>query len=269
MSTIMTGEAVPLQLRPAALIARAGSCAIDFVAIQGLWLVLFFSANWLLERSADWNMMLATSLALMLQVFCAVLIPATVETLTRGRSLGKFVLGLRVVRDDGGAIRFRHAFLRAMLWVFEVLAMGGALAALVGLVSPQSKRIGDYLAGTMAVAERTPRAASRHVVMPPRLAAWARLADISAIPPGLSHRVLQFLTSAPRMRPEARLHMAIQLADEVTPYTAPAPPAGTHPEEFLAAVSASIREREIERRSRAERIGAGFRARTSRLPHGL
>jgi uncharacterized RDD family membrane protein YckC len=28
--------------------------------------------------------------------------PTTVETLTRGKSLGKLVLGLRVVRDDGG-----------------------------------------------------------------------------------------------------------------------------------------------------------------------
>ena len=40
--------------------------------------------------------------------------PTTVETLTRGKSLGKLVFGLRAVRDDAGPITFQHAFVRAL-----------------------------------------------------------------------------------------------------------------------------------------------------------
>ena len=46
--------------------------------------------------------------------------PVTIETLTRGRSLGKMAAGLRTVRDDAGPITFRHAFTRGLLGVVEV-----------------------------------------------------------------------------------------------------------------------------------------------------
>src|ERR1019366_5411581 len=46
--------------------------------------------------------------------------PAAFETLTRGRSLGKMALGLRVVSDDGGPERFRQALVRALAAVIEI-----------------------------------------------------------------------------------------------------------------------------------------------------
>ena len=41
--------------------------------------------------------------------------PVAMETLTRGRTLGKMALGLRVVRDDGGPITFRQALVRGLV----------------------------------------------------------------------------------------------------------------------------------------------------------
>ena len=40
----------------------------------------------------------------MLLVTVMVVLPTTVETLTRGRSLGKLAMGIRIVRDDGGPV---------------------------------------------------------------------------------------------------------------------------------------------------------------------
>ena len=40
--------------------------------------------------------------------------PILMEWLTRGRTLGKIWLGLRVVRDDGGPIGFRQALVRGL-----------------------------------------------------------------------------------------------------------------------------------------------------------
>ena len=56
-------------------------------------------------------------------------------------------LGLRVVRDDGGPIRFRHALVRGLVGVVEIWLTVGAVALVVSLASSQGKRLGDFLAG--------------------------------------------------------------------------------------------------------------------------
>ena len=43
--------------------------------------------------------------------------PLVFESATRGRSLGKMAMGLRVVSDDGGPERFRQALFRALAGV--------------------------------------------------------------------------------------------------------------------------------------------------------
>ena len=69
--------------------------------------------------SLELDTALAQALAILLVAGLLVGLPTTVETLTRGRSLGKRVMGLRVVRDDAGVERDR-----------EILyAMAGASAA--------------------------------------------------------------------------------------------------------------------------------------------
>ena len=51
--------------------------------------------------------------------------PIAFETATRGRSLGKMALGLRVVSDDGGPERFRQALFRALAGVIEIWTFFG------------------------------------------------------------------------------------------------------------------------------------------------
>lgn len=260
----MTGEAVALETRPASVALRGAGAAIDLTLYTIVYFAVVTGSLWILSRLQVINDLLLGSFMLFLTVLVYLIAPVTLETLTRGRSVGKFILGLRVVREDGGTIRFRHAFLRQLAWLFEVQATGGAIAAIVGICSPDSKRLGDYLAGTYAVAERAPKAVPDQVLMPPRLAAWALDADISALPAPLVRRIHLFLASAPRMRPDARLDRAVELATELNPRVAPAPPRGTHPEEFLAGVAAEHRNRELARMARNAQIGERFRARVRR-----
>jgi uncharacterized RDD family membrane protein YckC len=159
VSTLVTGEAVELSVQPAALAARALSCIIDYVVYTLVDIGLLIAMFWLLIKTAGLNSLLLGSIMTVMSISVFVLLPMIVEVLSHGRSLGKLILGLRIVRDDGGAVRIRHSFIRALLWPFEILSTGGGIAALSGLISPQAKRLGDYLAGTMAVSERsaTPR----------------------------------------------------------------------------------------------------------------
>lgn len=180
-------------------------------------------------------------------VVALLVVPTTVETLTRGRSPGKWALGLRVVRDDAGPITAQHAFVRALIAIVETYGLTGAGAFFSILLSPHGKRLGDHAAGTYVVHERVRLVLPPPVEMPPALAPWARSADISALPTHLALGVRQFLGRAQQLTPASREELGRRLAAQVSPHVAPPPPAGTHPELFLAAIMAARRERDSQR----------------------
>ena len=90
--------------------------------------------------------------------------PTTIETLTRGKSLGKLALGLRVVRDDGGTVTVQQSFVRALVGIVEIYVVPRRRRrSSAALVSSRGKRLGDYAAGTYVVRDRVqPPAAPAH-----------------------------------------------------------------------------------------------------------
>ncbi len=125
---LVTGEGVALDLPAASIGLRLASGLIDvvvtLVSFIVLYIVLVVAALLLADEAAvGAAIVLATILALLA-------IPTTVETLTRGRSLGKLALGLRTVRDDGGAISFHHALVRSLIAVVEIYAFSGGAGVL-------------------------------------------------------------------------------------------------------------------------------------------
>lgn len=237
---LMTGEAVALQLRPATFVLRAAGTIIDLLAYLALFIVILLSAFALLAPVMDDALGAAITIAAL--AFCTVVVPTAVETLTLGKSLGKLAVGARIVRDDGGAIGFRHAFIRALLGVLELFMTVGGVAALVALLNDRSKRLGDLVAGTYSQHERVSRENPPVFGVPLALAEWAHTADVARMPDGLARRVAQFLRQAAGLTPESRLRLSQELAAEVSRYVSPVP--NEHPELFLAAVAAVRRDRE-------------------------
>ncbi len=237
----MTGEAVGLDLRPTGFVLGAAGGIIDVIVsiavIVGGAYVLALPAIRSLFDDASFAAVTVT-----LSVFALIGLPTIVETVFRGKSLGKLAVGARVVRDDGGAIGFRHAFIRALTGLIEVYASLGGIAALTALFNPRAKRLGDYLAGTYSQHERVPLIVDRSFGVPPGLAAWARTADVARMPDPLARRIAQFLAQAGGMTPEARTRIATGLAGEAAHYVSPVP--ASDPELFLAAVTVVRRERE-------------------------
>ena len=244
---LVTGEAVALELPAAGFAIRAVSGLLDVVvAVVALFAGLVVAL--MIVGDADEAIIGATVTVLIVLVL--VVLPTTMETLTRGRSLGKLAMGLRTVRDDAGPIGFRHALTRALVGVVEIWAFVGVPALVSGLVSNKGKRLGDYAAGTYVVRERVKMTLPPPPMMPPHLAAWAAGADIARLPDGLAMAVRQFLMRAPLLSPQSRATLGIQLCDEVSAFVAPQPPAGTHPEVVLAAVIADRRRRDAIRLER-------------------
>lgn len=258
---LVTGEAVALDLPPASLALRLASGLIDVTATALLMVVAVIVASTASIRADE---ALITVAGIGTTIVVLIVVPTTVETLTRGKSLGKVALGLRAVRDDAGAISFQHAFVRALIGIVEIYATGAVPAFYSALVSTRGKRLGDFAAGTYVVRERVKLQIAPPAIMPEHLAAWAERADMISLPTSLMLAVRQFLTRLPTFDPGSRTSVGARLAREVTEYVAPPPPAGTSPEDFLAAVMAARRTRDLDRLTRE----AEFRDRLRADPEG-
>lgn len=265
LSSLITGEAVVLELRPASFAARALGLLLDVAANIVLLVVILLGIS---AAAEDLDEAAVRALSLSGVVFCLVIVPVAVETLTRGLSLGKLAVGLRVVRDDGGAIRFRHAVIRGLAGFLEIYLTLGGLAIAVALFNSRSKRLGDLLAGTYALRRRVPVEAPAVVHVPPQLQAWAAAADIGRIPDAMARQAVGFIRQAGRMSPVSSAGMASSIAAGLAGHVAPPPPPGTRPEEFLAAVVAERRNREFARLQQARRRNAATADRLRRLPFG-
>jgi uncharacterized RDD family membrane protein YckC len=263
---LITGEAVALDLRPAGFVLRAAGAAIDLITYLVVYLAIVLLVLSPLG-SAFLDEATQTSVAIGALVFCIVVVPMTVELLTQGRSLGKLAVGARVVRDDGGAIGFRHAFIRALTGVIEVFMPLGGIAALVGLLNTRAKRLGDFLAGTYSQNERVPRLIPPVYGVPLELLEWSRTADVARMPAGLSRRIAQFLRQAGGHSPASRSRISRDLANETARYVFPVP--SGDPELFLAAVAAVRRDREYAalclEREHLERLAPALNG----FPHGF
>ena len=244
---VVTGEAVALDLPPASFGLRAASGLID-VLIQTIALVLLLTIG--VAAFADTDEALLMAVIICGVAFVLVGYPTLIETLTRGRTVGHWALGLRTVRDDAGPITFRHALMRSLVAVIEVWGFSGVPALISALVSEKGKRLGDYAAGTYVVRERFAFPHPQPIGMPHALGPWAYSADIAGLPDGLALTVRQFLQRAPSLNPASRWQLAVQLATAVGKYAAPEPPPGTHPEQFLAAVLAERGRRDSLRLQR-------------------
>ncbi|MBL7961027.1 RDD family protein [bacterium] len=81
------------------------------------------------------------------------------ETIWKGQSVGKKVLNLRVVKDGGYPITFLDSVIRNILRVVDAMPPlyffpGYGLGSAVLISNRQSKRIGDFVAGTIVIKER-------------------------------------------------------------------------------------------------------------------
>jgi uncharacterized RDD family membrane protein YckC len=244
VSDLVTGEAVVVELRLAKLASRALGLAID-LAIQLTALFAFVLLVGSLSSVLDSAALAATTLTGSVAILIGY--PVTMEALTRGRTVGKMALGLRVVRDDGGPIRFRHAMIRGLADLVDFYLLFGAVALVTSLASSRGKRVGDLLAGTVVVRERVPVRGGPVAQMPPPLAGWARGLELSRLPDDLALSARQFLSRTGELQPQARYAMSVRLADAVAAHVSPAPPPGTPPEAYLAAVLAERRNRETHR----------------------
>lgn len=131
-----------------------------------------------------------------------------------GRSVGKRILGLRVVSADGRPLGAANVLLRNLLRAADFLPNLYALGFLVMATDRKFRRLGDAVAGTLVIYERKDRIDNALFINPP-----PTQAELALLPqrPDLSGRDLEalevFLRRMPQY-PDARL---LELAELIAP----------------------------------------------------
>ena len=267
---MITGEAVALEITPASVGLRLLSGLIDYGLYAGGAVLSLATWSTVQQRlSPGMSNAVAVAQISVLILTCTVVIPLTIEVLSRGRSAGRLVTGCRVVRDDGGAIRLRHCLVRTLTAVIEVWLIQGIPAVCSCVVTRRGKRLGDLLAGTYVINERSGAMSVPPLIMPPELAHWAAQTDIRPLPGNLALAGRTFLQRTATLQPDARARLGADLAARVLPFVAPPPPADTHPERFLAAVLCERRDRELAMNLRDRALEERDVLRLERLPYGV
>ncbi|GAS87524.1 RDD family protein [Mycolicibacterium brisbanense] len=240
---VVTGDAVILDIQIAQLPVRALASIIDILVIVAGYVVGVMLWALTLTQLDD---ALSAAILIIFTVLTLVGYPVVMETTTRGRSLGKMALGLRVVSEDGSPERFRQALFRALSGFIEIFMFTGGPAVICSLISPKGKRIGDIFAGTLVISERGPKL-TPPPAMPPMLAWWASSLQLSGLGTEQVELARQFLSRAGQLNPRIRDEMAQRVLHEVATRISPPPPPGAPPQFVLAAVLAERHRREVSR----------------------
>lgn len=268
MEEIVTGEAVILDLPCARFPTRLLAWLLDLlVQIGSLLGISVLVSIGLATRTLNGASGAAVDIAGLVLVIVGY--PVACETLSRGRSVGKLALGLRVVADDGGPVRFRQALVRGLAGAIECWSLAGVPALITSMLSARGKRLGDIFAGTFVVRERAPKAAAPFAAaasayrggfpgdrrqpqaaaafIAPLLRPWAASLELSAIPEPLAASAASYLSRYGQLNETAREQLGRQLASDLFARVSPGPPAGLSAADYLYTVLAERHNRSLAR----------------------
>ncbi|MFA9428595.1 RDD family protein [Egicoccus sp. AB-alg2] len=240
----VTPEAVELELEYATVGSRGIAYLLDLLII-GLLFVLIAVAEGTFGVSGFVPGWLGLALLLLLAFAVQFGYPIGFETLWRGRTPGKAAMGLRVVTVEGAPVGLRHAALRAVVGLFELLPTLGVPAMISSLVGARGQRLGDLAAGTVVLRERrgSRAPAPQQFAAPPGLEGYVAHLDVSRLGPADYAAVRDTLLRLHELTPAARRHVAETVADGLLGRVAPAPPSGVPAEVWLACVAAAVQAR--------------------------
>jgi uncharacterized RDD family membrane protein YckC len=173
------------------------------------------------------------------------------ETFWRGQTPGKRIMGLRVIRDDGRPVRFFEAFVRNILRLtIDILPpVSFAVGVVSTIFSGKSKRVGDYVAGTVVVKERSLEAPSLEDVIKVSEAEQRRLErsghdhlriDARQLKPAEVKAIEAFLTRRFDLPELKRSTLARQIAGSLAMKLG-LPDGGLKPEEMLEEIDRQYR----------------------------
>jgi uncharacterized RDD family membrane protein YckC len=219
--TIATPEGVDLQLTLAGIGSRFTAALVDLaiqLALVGSFWLLFFLA---LDSFGGGGFGAAAFGLLSFLLFAGYDI--VFEVYAAGRTPGKRMNGLRVVRSDGSPVGFLTSAVRNVLRLIDILPSFYIAGIVSILATARNQRLGDLAAGTLVIRERLAAGSRRwrpeEVGSPGRGPGWSAW-DVSGITRDEVVAVRRFLDRRYELTPEARTRLGEELAAALRPRVA-------------------------------------------------
>lgn len=241
---IVTPEAVVLEFETAGVPSRGIGFLLDLL-IQGVALLVVLIGLGITVGNASGGETLFIVVAMLVSFVVIFGYPAAMETLWNGRTIGHAVMGLRVVTREGAPVRFRHAAIRSIFRIVEGIMLFGAPAVLSMTFTPRDQRVGDLVAGTIVLRERSAARVPVPVSFPPPPGHEAYVAslDVSGVTADQYALIRSFLLRLNELVPRARAELAVRLANPLAVRMHHQPPPDVSPEFFLACTAAAYQAR--------------------------
>ncbi len=210
---IETPEGVRFSYDLASPVTRTLSWIIDAAAIAVLTKGVNQGAEYVAHVSPDW----AAALGALLYFVISVGYGIALEWRWHGQTLGKRVLGLRVVDAQGLRLQLSQIILRNLLRVVDMLPLVYLVGGIASFCSRNCQRLGDLAAGTIVARNRPAEDPNLEQIAPakynsllayPHLA--ARLRSVAS--PESLNIAVQALTRRDGYEPLARIALFQELA---------------------------------------------------------
>ena len=205
--TIATPEGVDLELTLAGVGSRFVSALVDFT----LQIVLLVGVSGVGAAVGAFGSGYGSVVVLLTSFLVFAAYDVLFEVFASGRTPGKRLNGLRVVRVDGSPVTFFTSAVRNVLRLVDILPGLYLVGIVTILVTRQNQRLGDVAAGTLVVRERTGQPSLRQLPTPqpvPSTNAW----DVTAVSADELAAVRSFLARRDELTREARYRLAVDLA---------------------------------------------------------
>ena len=219
--TISTPEGVELELTLAGFASRSIAGLIDLLLKLVVMAALGVGLGFLLSGPVGLSGELVAAVITPLSFLVYVAYDVPFETRGGGRTPGKRLNGLRVVRTEGQPVGFVASAVRNLIRLID----GAPLLYVPGMISilasRRNQRLGDLAAGTVVIRERVgTRAERRQAVDLPALDEHAAVWDVSGVSAEEVATVRRFLERREMLTSEARGHLADELAERLRPKVA-------------------------------------------------
>ncbi|MCA0150029.1 MULTISPECIES: RDD family protein [Rossellomorea] len=156
---IRTPEYVSLKFQPAGLGSRAAALMIDQIIltiVNILIVVLLFFV--LADDNLKLNMFDFNSVLLGFFLITIFVINwgyfFALEYFWGGKTVGKRMLGIRVIQENGHSVTLLSCFIRNLMRIIDMLPVSYFLGMIMIFLHSKHKRLGDIVAGTIVVHER-------------------------------------------------------------------------------------------------------------------
>ncbi len=118
------------------------------------WFFIYVASSIFEAFDVDW---MGRIFLMLMPLVLLIAYHALSEYLANGQSVGKKVLGIRVVRVDGQRAGMREAVLRAVVLIIDLVLSSGVLGVLLIATSRRRQRLGDMAANTVVIKSAPPK----------------------------------------------------------------------------------------------------------------